>query len=387
LADQVHQEQRRAQAFSIAKEQAREFLANSDFDAARMVLGKYCQQFGNNVDTQLLEREIDAKESGTAVSKVAQVLKDCRVLLLVGCYQAALDILDRMSPVVALVPGEMREDYEFARASAITGVTRDRLSNQRFKRIQQRAEQIGNDPTLSDVQWETAGSLALNNNPVLETQVANVSELENVLGEVTLIAEHYPGDQRIQSAVGSVRRQLTIQIAALKGEDKLQRADRDKPASVKEMETITLNDSAKKVESRKTERNQKAPLIKSQRGSIDNGRPEQTELYGSEPTIDISQAAETKLLALGTKPAATVAQEPATAIGSAQPALTTSAPVLKEKIVLRQWLKNASPVLLAMALLILILYMLWRLTHSTAASASPVGTAVIATVAVDNGRL
>ena len=382
LADQVRQKLLRAQAFSLAKEQARDFLADFDFDAARGVLWKYCQQFGNDVDTQLLEREIDQKESAAAVSKVAQALKDCRVLLLVGCYQATLDILDRVAPVIALVPAEMRSDYEFSRASAITGITRNRLSNQRFKRIQERAALIGNDPTLTDSQWETAGSLAMDNDPVLETQVANVAELENVLGEVTLIAEHYPGDKKIQSAVGNVRRQLTIQIAALRGQNTIQKAGRDNSASAKALEGIKLEDSRKKAEPRETERYQKTLPIMSQRAPTESGQPGQTRRRDSEVTIDISRASETELFPLGREIGTSGAQKPATAIGSAQQTLQTSAPVLKEKIV-GQWLKIAA-VLLAVALLVLILYMLWRLAHSAAASSSTVGRGVIATVVVDS---
>ncbi len=259
LSEQVHREQRRVQAFSIAKEQARQALANSDFTTARTVLDKYCAEFGGGVDTQLLQREIEAKESESATTAVAQALKDCRVLLQVGCYQAVLDILDRVSAAAALVPAQMKQDYDIARSSAITGVNRERLGYARFEQIKQRMAPAADDVTLTDLEWETAGSSAPSKIPVQETQFASVSELENVLGEVTLIAKHYPGDQKILSAVGSVRQQLTIQIAALRRGDSAQElAEGNKPTPAQERQDTKREDSAEKTLVHKTEAGEEA---------------------------------------------------------------------------------------------------------------------------------
>src|SRR5207245_689956 len=55
LLEQVHRERLRVEAFSTVKEQARDALGNSDFDAARALLEKHRAEFGNGLDTQLLQ--------------------------------------------------------------------------------------------------------------------------------------------------------------------------------------------------------------------------------------------------------------------------------------------------------------------------------------------
>ena len=219
LLEQVLHEQQRVQAFSAVKEQARDALGNSNFEAARAVLEKHLAQFGDGVDEQLLQREIDAKQSDAARAAIVQALQDCRVLLIVRCYQSALDILDRVSYMAALLPPEMKQEYDFARATAVAAVERERLSNERYEKVKQQVAEAGDQPTLSSSQGNTTPSLTPLPNSGPETEPANVSQLENVLGEVTLVAEHYPGDRKIQSVVGDVRHQLTIQIAALRQGD------------------------------------------------------------------------------------------------------------------------------------------------------------------------
>ncbi|HYL12311.1 MAG TPA: protein kinase [Terriglobales bacterium] len=219
LLEQVHHEQRRVQSFSVVKEEARDALGNSDFAAARAALDKHRAEFGDGVDAQLLQREIDAKQTEAARGAVAQALQDCRVLLIVRCYQSALDILERVSNTAALLPPEMKQEYDFARATAMAAVERDRLSKERYEMVKQRVAEAADQATLNNSQWVTAPSLTPIPNPGQETELASVSELENVLGEVTLIAEHYPGDRKIQSVVGDVRHQLTMQIAALRQGD------------------------------------------------------------------------------------------------------------------------------------------------------------------------
>ena len=215
LSTELQEKKRRVEAFSACKEEVREALANSDFKLGHELWRKFCDEFGTDVDTELLKREIDARESESAVTTVSQALKDCRILLLVGCYRPALEILDRVSGLVTFLPSDVKQDYEFARASAVTGINREHYSDERYSRIKRMAE-AGDQPTISDSQWETAGSLALDKPPIPQTAVANVDQLENVLGEVTVIAQHYPDDQKIQSAVGSFQEQLTVQIAALR---------------------------------------------------------------------------------------------------------------------------------------------------------------------------
>lgn len=373
LFDQVHRERRRVQAFSVVKEQAREALANSDFTAARTVLNKYREEFGGDVDTQLLQREIKAKESESATTAVGQALKDCRVLLQLACYQAVLDILDRVSSAAAFVPTKMKQDYDFARASAITGVNRERLGNERNDRIKQQMAQGAHQLTLSGSEWETAGSLALSKSSVQETQPASVSELENVLGEVTLIAKHYPGDQRILSAVGSVRQQLTIQIAALRGGDTAQElAERHKPAPVPEQQETKIKDSADKTRVQKTEareeqkRGQPQPVQKSW-AAAESRRAEQDQRSGAPGSIDTPAEAETEVYSLGGETIVFPSEEPATATRPRQQAVPALAAAFKNLIKATRpapkWLKHIPAVVVAAVLLALIIYMAWRITH------------------------
>ncbi|HEX9110426.1 MAG TPA: hypothetical protein VF845_03030 [Terriglobales bacterium] len=373
LSEQVHREQRRVQAFSIAKEQAREALANSDFTTARTVLDKYCQEFGGDVDTQLIQQEIKAKESASATTAVAQALKDCRVLLQVGCYQAVLDILDRVSSAVALVPAEMKQDYDFARFQAITGVNRERLGHDRFERIKQRMGAAANEPTLSDAEWETAASLAPSKSLGQETQLASVSELENVLGEVTLIAKHYPGDEKILSAVGSVRQQLTMQIAALRREDTAQGlAERNKPTPAPERQDSKTEDSAEKTLVHKTEagkeakRTQPQPVEKSW-AAAESRRPDQDQRSGAPRSIDIPATAETELSSLGAETIVFPSEEPATATRPRQQTVQAPTPAFKRPIKAARpapkLLKNILAVVVGAILLALIIYTAWRKMH------------------------
>jgi hypothetical protein len=248
LSEHVHREQRRVMALSSAKEHAREALANSDFKSARAALAKYRQEFEDDVDTQLLQREIESRELDSATATLGRALKDCRVLLQVGCYKAVLDILGRVSSAAAVVPAEMKQDYDFARTSAIAGISRQRSGVERMERMKQQMAHAANEATMSESEWETAGSPSLYDGSLQQTQLANVSELENVLGEVTLVAQHYPGDQKILSAVGSVKQQLTIQIAALRRGDTAQKlAVPNNPVPAPNQPGTTRLDSADKT--------------------------------------------------------------------------------------------------------------------------------------------
>jgi serine/threonine protein kinase len=367
LSEQVLWEHRRVQALSIAKEQARQALANSDFTTARAALDRYCAEFGGGVDTQLLQREIEAKESESATTAVAQALKDCRVLLQVACYQAVLDILDRVSAAAALVPAQMKQDYDIARSSAITGINRERLGYARFEQVKQRMAPAADDVTLTDLEWETAASLATGKNPVQETQFASVSELEDVLGEVTLIAKHYPGDQRILSAVGNVRQQLTIQIAALRrGDTALGPPEGNKPTPLQERQDNNRQDPPEKTlvpqaaAGGDAQSTQPQPVEKSRAAE---SRVEDQDKRSVAPSpINTAVTSEIEVSSLGGETIGFPAQALSTAMQPSQqtvqaPALTgpteTGHPAPK-------WTKNILAVVVGAILLALIAYMAWR---------------------------
>jgi serine/threonine-protein kinase len=373
LSEEVHREQRRVQAFSIAKEQAREALANSDFKAARTVLDKYRAEFDGDVDTQLLQREIEARESESATTAVAQALKDCRVLLQVGCYRAVLDILGRVSSAAAFVPAEMKQDYDFARASAIAGMNRERLGNERFERMKRQMAHAANDPTLGDAEWATAGSLALSNSPLQETQVASVSELEDVLGQVTLIAKHYPGDQRILSAVGSVRQQLTIQIEALRRGDTAQKlAEPTKPAPVQQQQDAKVQDSAEKTRVQNTqasneEKRSQPQAVEKPRAAAEGRRAEQDQRRSVPRSVASPATAETETFSLGEETIVSPSQEPAIATRPHQQAIPAPGPAFKAPSKTARpapkRLGNIPAMVVAAILLVLMIYMVWRTTH------------------------
>jgi eukaryotic-like serine/threonine-protein kinase len=354
MLEQVHQEQRCMEAFSVVKEQAREALHKSDFGTALALLDKYCVEFGSSLDTDLLQQEIGFKRSEAARTTVAQALKDCRILLLVGCYQAVLDILDRAATAVAFVSGEMKQEYEFARASAITGVNRERIGNERFEKIKQRLAQGANDGTINDSQWLTAPSEP-DKNPGPETQIASVAQLEDVLGEVTLIAKHYPGDRKIQSAVGDVRQQLTMHIAALKQGDVVQEVgDKAPPKQTKtpEPETRSLQPPVQTSQAA-AETSQARPEPQRERPHPSNApvpSPREHSPFGQETVISRVEA-------------------PATATRPSLRTYPKAAPALKKPIKplprqLRTRLKK-TPALVVVAVLLLALigYLLWKMTH------------------------
>jgi eukaryotic-like serine/threonine-protein kinase len=368
LSQHVHREQRRVMALSSAKEQVREALSNSDFKAARAALAKYRQEFEDDVDTQLLQREIESRELDSATAMLGRALKDCRVLLQVGCYKAVLDILGRVSSAAAVVPAEMKQDYDFARTSAIAGISRQRSGVERMERMKQQMAHAANEATMSESEWETAGSPSLYDGPLHETQLANISELENVLGEVTLVAQHYPGDQKILSAVGSVKQQLTVQIAALRRGDTAQRfAVPNKPVPAQGQPASVKVDSAEKTLVRVTEVGKEETM----------GRPRPSEkVAGAADTLRAAPSVSRS----GNTPA--TAKTEAVSLGNdtivPSPEKTTSVPpreemrpeptrvfkgAIKYGRSLPGWLKNIPAAVVAAILLVLIIYMVWRATH------------------------
>jgi eukaryotic-like serine/threonine-protein kinase len=381
LYEKVHREQRRVRAFSFAKEHAREALAKSDFAAARVELEKYCGEFDTDVDSQLLQREIETRESESATTAVAQALRDCRVLLQVGCYKAVLDILGRVSAAVPFLPAEMKQNYDLARASATAGISRERSGIERFERIKRQMAHAANEPTLSEAEWQTAGSPSLGESPVQETQLASISELENVLGEVTLIAKHYPGDQKILSAVVIARQQLTSQIAALRRGDTFQKlAEPNKPTPALEQQDAERLDSAEKTRVHNTEVGKEEKHTRP-RPLEQSGAAPESRWVAPHPSSggvlrsgDTPATAETRTLTPGEDTTVFPAE---TAPASRPPERTHQAHDLKAGIKDARsappWRKRMPEVILAAILLALILYMAWRITHRTP-DATPVTT-------------
>jgi eukaryotic-like serine/threonine-protein kinase len=217
LAD-VKREQHRVQAFSVVKEQVRDALDNSDFGNARAVLDKYCEEFGDGINAQPLRREIETKQEESARTTVAQVLKDCRVLLLVRSYQSVLNILDGVSSLVPLLPAEMKQQYESARATATAGAERGSRADHGPEKIKRRPPEGATGPSDGDSASAIAPLVGPGTNPVQETQVASSTQLDNMLGGLIFIPEHQPGDGKIQSPIDDLGQQVTV---AASGESKV----------------------------------------------------------------------------------------------------------------------------------------------------------------------
>jgi len=369
LTQDVHREQRRVMAFSSAKEHARGELANSDFKAARAALDKYREEFNDNdVDTQLLEREIETRELESATGTVARALKDCRVLLQVGCYKAVHDILRRVSAAAALVPAEMKRDYDFARTSAIAGITRQRNGIERMERIKERMAHAANEATVSEEEWETAGSPLLNEDPLQQTQVASITDLENVLGEITLIAKHYPGDHKILSAVGIVRQKLTIQIAALRRGDTAQKlAEPNQPEAALEQPGSVRLSSAEKTVVRDIEVGKEEKISRPQSAEKVGVTAESHRMAPSvSPSGNTLGTAKREPISIEDD---TVVPPPEEVSNSRSREQKHSAPArafegaIKSARSVARWPINIPAAVVAAILLILLIYMIWRATH------------------------
>jgi eukaryotic-like serine/threonine-protein kinase len=215
---QMRHEKLRVEAFSAAKEQVRNELDNCDFNAARATLAEYCKRFGEGLDARLMEQEIETREELAAKTSVERALTDCRVLLLVRCYQSVLDILDKVSSAVALVPPEVRMEYEVAWETARVGVERNRADNL-LRDDKTRPVEPAMQPTISQAEQAVAESFGAEKNVEQETQVASLTRLEEILRGVTQVAEHYPEDGRVQALVGGLKKQLTLQLAASRPSD------------------------------------------------------------------------------------------------------------------------------------------------------------------------
>jgi hypothetical protein len=212
--EELRAEEQRLHAFSGAKEQAREALANSDYEGALAVVEEFRKEFGDSQEVQLLQNEIEAKREQAAAVAVEQALKDVRVLFLVRSYRSALGVLDRVASEAASVAPELRERYQIARTNAEAVLEREREANERRERREREwAERMADQPTQEESATGDATTVA---GGEARTRQAGPTELEELLGEVTLVGQHYAEDETIQSEISDLREKLTVQIAELR---------------------------------------------------------------------------------------------------------------------------------------------------------------------------
>jgi len=210
VLEELRVEERRLHAFSGVKERVRDSLANSNYESALAMLEGFYQQFGKSQDADLLRNEIEAKREQVATVAVEQALKDVRILLLVNSYSMALSVLDRVATDVVRVKPDLREKYTTLRNKAESLLERDRkIQEERRLRQIALAEKIADHPTIEQVERPGTPTDA-------QTLKASPSELEKLLGEVTLVGEHYAEDPTIRHEISDLRNKLTGQIAELR---------------------------------------------------------------------------------------------------------------------------------------------------------------------------
>ncbi|MBZ5704336.1 MAG: protein kinase [Acidobacteriia bacterium] len=220
--EEMRAEERRLHALVAVKEQAREALANSDYEAALAVVETFRQEFGDGPEAQLLQNEIAYKREQVSAVAVEQALKDVRVLFLVRSYRSALGVLDRVASDAARVAPELRERYQVARTNAESVLEREREANEhRERRERELVERMADQPTLEE---SAAGDETAVAGRGERTQQANPTELEELLGEVTLVGQHYAEDETIQSVISDLKEKLTVQIAELRQTEVLEQA-------------------------------------------------------------------------------------------------------------------------------------------------------------------
>jgi len=212
--ERMRWEERRVHAFSTVKEKVRELLAKSDYESALSLIEEFQQDFGGNADTQLLRNEIESKREKGATLAVEQALNDVRILLLVNSYSTALGILDRVANDATRVGSELRDKYENVRSKTETSLKQQRQRREQ-DRLRQKvlADRLSDQPTLEQAHSRTA------DNKDEHTQRASPAELEKLLGEVTLLGQHYEEDSELKDEISDLRHQLTAQIAELRETD------------------------------------------------------------------------------------------------------------------------------------------------------------------------
>ena len=205
-------EEQRVHAFSTVKEQVREAVADSNYDGALALLEAFQHQFGAIQDAQLLRNEIEVKRGKAATLLLERALTDARILLLVNSYTTALGVLDRVASDVGRVAPEIRDKYRVLRTKAETLLERDRQTREQHRLRQiEMAERISDQPTLDQSHFEQA-VMADDQG----TQKATPADLERLLGEVTLVGQHYPEDANIENKISDLRHKLTAHIAELR---------------------------------------------------------------------------------------------------------------------------------------------------------------------------
>jgi len=230
LLEQSRKDLNRVHNFSITKENAREALSKDDFAGAGAILQQFRDQFGDTPDARLLEQEIEASRSRAATVAMEKALPDVRMLLMVRSFDSAEGILDSLSQWTAFAAPAVKQQYE-----SLLAVTRkakaQRSAKERAEKLYQ--ERVSDQPTVS---IEVSPDTLDGSDQIGPTEGMSRTQLQNILGKVEQIGEHYQSNRKVQSAIQDFKRRLTLKISAL---EEVREADIPAPESeaAQELET------------------------------------------------------------------------------------------------------------------------------------------------------
>jgi hypothetical protein len=212
MLEQSRKDMVRVKSFSITKENAREALSNDDFAGAGAILQKFREQFGDTPDTEVLQKEIEASRARAATVAMEKALPDVRMLLMVRSFDSAEGILDSLSQWSAFAAPAVKQQYESLLAVARKAKAQCSAQERADKLYQER---ISDQPTVSiDVSPDTVDG----SDQIGPTEDMSRTQLQNILGKVEQIGEHYQDNRKVQSAIQDFKRRLTLRIGTLEEE-------------------------------------------------------------------------------------------------------------------------------------------------------------------------
>jgi serine/threonine-protein kinase len=180
-------------AVSLAKEEVRDAIACSELDRAEILRQKSREQLGDVLDLCLLEKEIQTKRQEIAKAKLEAALNDVRVLLQVRSFESAQSVLETVAELVVYADDGLVRQFDAFLESARTGAA------------QRHAQQSVGD-------LESTQIVDLDD----QTQLADLGQLEAILGDVAVVAGHYPDDTKVQTAIEDIRNKITSRITVIR---------------------------------------------------------------------------------------------------------------------------------------------------------------------------
>jgi serine/threonine-protein kinase len=207
LLEQARHDLNRVESFSITRENTREALSKDDFTDAVAILQQFREKFGETQDARILQREIEGTRSRAATAAMEKALPDVRMLLMVRSFESAEGILDSLSQWGSYAPPVLKEQYEALREVAMRAKAQRASSELAEKLIQAR---VSDEPTAAMSPESEAASVGIGS-----TDAMSRGQLEDILGEVVQIGDHYQDNEKVQSAIQDFKRLLTLRIGEL----------------------------------------------------------------------------------------------------------------------------------------------------------------------------